>query len=478
MPAHERPDAGLVRAQQRERRARAGARPMKHHGQTTSEITSIVMTRTVRGCVIVALHGQRPAHYAASRRVPARDNATHRRSSTIACPSCRTLGHLLQGRRQLRRRRRLLAARAAARRRARARRDAVARRPRAARADRARRRSRRATSSRATGVDDSPLERAVRRHSMPADVVVEASAAACPTRYVAAMARATGRARLVRPRIPERRSLGRRRARAAVAASAAAAARGASGFPGFTPRTGGLLRERGLLDARDAFRRDGARAARVLARARRSAARRRTRSAYRSSAIRIRALPALLDAWADGDDADRVRRARRRRRRARSTLDRRRRAAPRRTRSCAAADAARDSVRRRRTTTTGCSGRATSTSSAARIRSSARNGRRARSSGTSIRRPRTRIWRKLDAFLDRYAAGARQRPRGRACAGSGARGTAPPARADRSARPGASSPPRAPRSSGMRERVGGRASPHCPTSPPGWSRRPPGSRYN
>ena len=32
--------------------------------------------------------------------------------------------------------------------------------------------------------------------------------------------------------------------------------RAGSGFPGFTPNTGGLLRERGLLEARDAFRRD------------------------------------------------------------------------------------------------------------------------------------------------------------------------------------------------------------------------------
>jgi uncharacterized repeat protein (TIGR03837 family) len=71
-------------------------------------------------------------------------------------------------------------------------------------------------------------------------------------------------------------------------------------FPGFTPASGGLPRERGLLDARDALRRDAA-----------------ARQAFWSSLgvppvaddeIRISlfcypnaALPALLDAWADGD---------------------------------------------------------------------------------------------------------------------------------------------------------------------------------
>ena len=71
-------------------------------------------------------------------------------------------------------------------------------------------------------------------------------------------------------------------------------------FPGFTPQTGGLLRERGLLDARDAFRRD-------------DGAQRALWSVLRvpppaPDEIRISmfcypnpALPALFDAWADGD---------------------------------------------------------------------------------------------------------------------------------------------------------------------------------
>jgi uncharacterized repeat protein (TIGR03837 family) len=61
-------------------------------------------------------------------------------------------------------------------------------------------------------------------------------------------------------------------------------------FPGFTPRTGGLIRERGLLDARDAFvgnlREPDERALRVLL------------FCYPS-----RALPALFDAWSQGDEA-------------------------------------------------------------------------------------------------------------------------------------------------------------------------------
>jgi len=58
-------------------------------------------------------------------------------------------------------------------------------------------------------------------------------------------------------------------------------------FPGFTPRTGGLIREAGLLDARDAWR----------------------RQAREGDPLRIvlfcyanRALPELFDAWAEGDE--------------------------------------------------------------------------------------------------------------------------------------------------------------------------------
>ena len=72
-------------------------------------------------------------------------------------------------------------------------------------------------------------------------------------------------------------------------------------FPGFTPATGGLLRERGLFARRDAFRSDPAAWAefwRALGVTQRSPA-----------AIVVSLfcyphapLPALLDAWADGDD--------------------------------------------------------------------------------------------------------------------------------------------------------------------------------
>jgi len=71
-------------------------------------------------------------------------------------------------------------------------------------------------------------------------------------------------------------------------------------FPGFTAKTGGLLRERGLFEGRDAFRRDAA-----------------AQKAFWSSlaipaAVEVETrislfcypnavLPALLDAWADGD---------------------------------------------------------------------------------------------------------------------------------------------------------------------------------
>ena len=75
-----------------------------------------------------------------SPRAPARDNGG-RVEPPIAHAPNPPLGHLLPGRRQLRRRRRLLAPRAAARGRARAGRDAVAGRPSRPRADRARHRS-------------------------------------------------------------------------------------------------------------------------------------------------------------------------------------------------------------------------------------------------------------------------------------------------------------------------------------------------
>src|SRR5206468_12811030 len=73
-------------------------------------------------------------------------------------------------------------------------------------------------------------------------------------------------------------------------------------FPGFTPTSGGLLREQGLIDARDAFQRD-ARAnaefwASLAVPPRVAGERRVSLFCYPSPA-----LAALLEAWADGDDA-------------------------------------------------------------------------------------------------------------------------------------------------------------------------------
>jgi len=70
-------------------------------------------------------------------------------------------------------------------------------------------------------------------------------------------------------------------------------------FPGFTPRSGGLLREARLLEARDAFRADPAASAAVWQAARFTPdpeALYVTLFCYANPA-----LPALLDAWAEGD---------------------------------------------------------------------------------------------------------------------------------------------------------------------------------
>jgi len=133
----------------------------------------------------------------------------------------------------------------------------------------------------------------------PADVVVEAFGCGLPEGYVAAMARrAAAPAWFIleylsaepwvdgahalpspHPRLPLPRRFW---------------------FPGFTPKTGGLLRERGLFAARDALRGD-------------AAAQRALWSSLRippvaPGELRVSlfcypnpALPALLDAWADGD---------------------------------------------------------------------------------------------------------------------------------------------------------------------------------
>ena len=175
-------------------------------------------------------------------------------------------------------------------------------------------------------------------------------------------------------------------------------------FPGFTAKTGGLIRERGLLAARDAFRRDDAAQRRCGPRSE-FRRRRPEKSASRSSAIRIRCCPRLLDAWSDGDDAvvclvpDGV---------ATGALD-----------AWTAGNVPHPGHPLRR-------GRLTlhtipfvpqddlrsaalvvgaSISFAARTRSSARSGRRAPAYGTSILSREGAHWPKLDAFLARYTAG-------------------------------------------------------------------------
>jgi uncharacterized repeat protein (TIGR03837 family) len=123
----------------------------------------------------------------------------------------------------------------------------------------------------------------------PADVVVEAFGCGLPPAYVAAMARARpAPAWLILEYL-----------------SAETWVDGAHGltsphpqfslprrffFPGFTAKTGGLIRERGLLDARDAFCRDSA-AQQELWSALGVPAPAATQSAFRSSAIPIPCCP-------------------------------------------------------------------------------------------------------------------------------------------------------------------------------------------
>jgi uncharacterized repeat protein (TIGR03837 family) len=132
-----------------------------------------------------------------------------------------------------------------------------------------------------------------------ADVVVDAFGCGLPDRYIAAMAgRSIAPAWFVLEYLTAEPWIERTHALASPHPRLGLARR--FWFPGFTPLTGGLLRERGLCDKRDAFRRDGA-----------------AQRAFWSSLdlppaapdeIRVSlfcypnpVLPALLDAWADGD---------------------------------------------------------------------------------------------------------------------------------------------------------------------------------
>ena len=300
----------------------------------------------------------------------------------------------------------------------------------------------------------------------PADVVVEAFGCGLPAPYVDAMTARGEGAGVVHPRIPERGDLGRGHARARLAAPAAAAAATI-----LVPR---IHRE----DRRPRARARPARCARRFpARCRRAsvAVVVAAGSARGPDEIRVSmfcypnpALPALLDAWADGDEnvvclvPEGV---------APGALDawtggnvphpghpfRRGRLS------------STPSHSSRRTTTTGCCGCRPSISSAARTRSSARNGRRARSRGTSTRRPRARTG--PSSTLSSIATPpASMRNRRRRCGGSGGPGTAAPG-----------APPidaAWPDFAAARPRLqahaehGRRAWPRCRTWPPGWSRRP------
>ena len=134
-----------------------------------------------------------------------------------------------------------------------------------------------------------------------ADVVVEAFGCGLPESYVAAMAR--------RSPAPAWVILEYLSAEAWIEASHGLASPHPQlalprrfWFPGFTPTTGGLLRERGLLEARDTFRRDAA--------AQRAFWSSLAIPAVAEGEIRVSlfcypnaALPALLDTWADGDTA-------------------------------------------------------------------------------------------------------------------------------------------------------------------------------
>jgi uncharacterized repeat protein (TIGR03837 family) len=134
----------------------------------------------------------------------------------------------------------------------------------------------------------------------PADLVIEAFGCGLPDAYVAAMAAA--------PRPPVWLVLEYLSAEPWVDGAHALASPHPRlpltrrfWFPGFTDRTGGLLREHGLLERRDAFRADAA------AQAAQWAARGvppRTRGETRVSIFCYanRALPGLLDAMAAGDE--------------------------------------------------------------------------------------------------------------------------------------------------------------------------------
>ena len=134
----------------------------------------------------------------------------------------------------------------------------------------------------------------------PADVVIEGFGCGLPSAYVEAMARA--------PQSPVWVVLEYMSAEPWIDASHGLPSPHPQNglmrtfwFPGFTPRAGGLLRESGLLARRDAATLDGSRRAALL----RDAGIAGTASTTLVSVFCYAnpALPALLEQWADGDDA-------------------------------------------------------------------------------------------------------------------------------------------------------------------------------
>ena len=226
----------------------------------------------------------------------------------------------------------------------------------------------------------------------PADVVVEAFGCGLPPGYVAAMARLAVAARVVHPRILERRAMGRRRAWSRLAAPAAlapapllvsrihragpAACSASAAFSTRARHSGATTRRNARCGPRSAFRAPAADEIRDIA-------------LLLSESRAAGALRCVVRRRRD----DRVSRARRRCGRRARSLDRRQRTAPRPSVASRPPDAAHAFRSSPRTSTTGCSGRRPSISCAARTRSCARNGRRAPSRGTSIRRRRARIGR-------------------------------------------------------------------------------------
>ena len=288
------------------------------------------------------------------------------------------------------------------------------------------------------------------------------SAADCRSEYVAAMTRAPGPARMVRARILARRTLDRRHARSAVTAPAPSA------------RASLLVSRLHARERRPSPRAGSPRGARRV-RARATRARRSGRRSRFPARCRRDAHVALL--LSESGAARAARRVGRRRRPVDLHRARRRgRGRARRVdggdvphagaRSRAAAPRCTRSRSSRRTTTTGCSGPATSISSAARIRSFAHNGRHGRSPGTSTRRPRTRTAqaRRLSRALSRRA---RRRRGGGARAGSESlerrAGGRPIGATWRHSRPARRS---------ERHRHAWAELAACPISPPDWSRQP------